>query len=116
MASRRFQLKYNVQKDREIIDRLEAQVSMQDYIRKLILSDIAADILREHIQLEDEDMRMNDVRQEWYENHCPAVSDPDYNCESCYYAEHPYLGLDNFICTAEEKGFKPFWEAWNHGK
>lgn len=51
MASRRFDFKFHCTKDAIIIDRLESQENKQQYIRSLILSDIAADGLRDVLQM-----------------------------------------------------------------
>lgn len=84
MASRRYQLKYNVLKDAEIISRLDAQSNIQDYIRKLVLSDIAADHL---LGLQsDIENGINQQRIEYWEKHCPAATNPDYDCSSCHHA------------------------------
>lgn len=81
MASRRYQLKYNVLKDAEIISRLDAQPNIQDYIRKLVLSDIAADHL---LGLQsDIENGMNQQRIEYWEKNCPAATNPDYDCAGC---------------------------------
>lgn len=81
MASRRYQLKYNLDKDREIISRLDRQENIQDYIRRLILSDIAADQLL-HLQSDIEAGRTKERIKFWEEN-CPAAGDPDFDCIDC---------------------------------
>lgn len=83
MAHYRVNLKYNTQRDSEIIQKLEAQENKQDYIRKLILSDIAASALL-GLQSDIEEGRADD-RIKFWEEHCPAVGDPDYDCFNCVY-------------------------------
>lgn len=53
MASKHYHIKFNFDHDKEIIDRIESKENKNDYIRGLVLSDIAADILRSSIKLED---------------------------------------------------------------
>lgn len=119
MASKNYHIKFHASKDAEIIARLEAQDNKNDYIRKLILSDIAADILRAHIHLTDPDPdeRYENVRQDWYNAHCPAISNPDYDCIGCYYAKHPKDDpwSDVVHCSADA-AFEEYWEVLNNGK
>lgn len=78
MANYRVNLKYNTQRDAEIIQKLEAQENKQDYIRKLILSDIAASAL---LGLQDDiehDRTMDRIN--FWEKHCRAVGDPEFDC------------------------------------
>lgn len=84
MATKRYNFKFHCLKDKDIIDRIDSQGNKQNYIRSLILSDIAADIIRANIKLEG-DQEENRIRNEWYEEHCPAINDPDYDCSGCYY-------------------------------
>ena len=99
MASRRFQLKYNINTDAEIIARLEEQESIQGYIRRLIQSDILADSLRGLFKIEERDPE-DQIRIDWYNKHCAAINDPDYNCDSCYYFQRHHYGEDRH-CAAE---------------
>lgn len=63
MATKRYNFKFHCLKDKDIIDRIDSQENKQNYIRGLILSDIAADILRDSIQLgEDPDKDPEDDR------------------------------------------------------
>ena len=52
MSSKRYNFKFHCVKDSEIIARLDAQENKQNYIRSLILSDIAADVLRASFKLD----------------------------------------------------------------
>ncbi len=117
MASKHYHFKFNFDSDKEIISRIEEQENKNDYIRSLILSDIAADILRSSIKLEDKKVCQMDCpscppdlkyqcnhsddplphpdhkmyyheRVNWFNEHCPAVGDPDYDCTGCYYFKH----------------------------
>lgn len=67
MASRRFQLKYNTVTDADIIKRLEAQESIQGYIRRLIWSDIMADSLQGVFKVISEDRKKIDL------HYCPII-------------------------------------------
>lgn len=90
MASRNYHFKFNTERDKTYIERLDAQDNMQNYIRRLILSDIAADSLRDIIQLapdpdEDPDEQYMIGRQDFYSRECEALNadaDPDC-CKSC---------------------------------
>lgn len=53
MSTKRYNFKFHCTKDSEIIARLDAQENKQNYIRSLILSDIAADVLRDAFKLGD---------------------------------------------------------------
>ena len=55
MASVHYHLKLNAVKDRIIIDRINAQDNKNNYIRRLVLSDIAADGLRPLLHLTDQE-------------------------------------------------------------
>jgi len=111
MANYRVNLKYNTQRDAEIIQRLEAQENKQDYIRKLILSDIAASALL-GLQLDVEEGRTDD-RIKFWEKHCPAVGDPEYDCYHCVFAKFNWTTGDQIRgCSLEEE-----WErVKNNGK
>lgn len=81
MANRHYHFKFNVEKDATYIQRLDAQENMQNYIRRLILSDIAADGLRDMIQLapENEKPDLHD-----YCKHCEHEEETDApECKSC---------------------------------
>ena len=105
MASKHYHIKFNFERDAQVIERIESMENKNDYIRNLILSDIAADILRYSIKLEDvkessigefypsifKPVDTDDVYHErinWFNEHCPAVGDPDYDCIGCYYFKH----------------------------
>lgn len=112
MASRRFQLKYNTNTDAEIIARLEAQESIQGYIRRLIQSDILADILRPAFHLEDRILSFN----EWMEKNCPAfdAGSADYDCRKC-----PYSGIhpdDGHIECCSNVYYDEYVEDMKHAK
>lgn len=55
MASKHYHIKLNFDSDREVIDRIESKENKNDYIRRLVLSDIAADYLQGMIQVDDQD-------------------------------------------------------------
>ena len=102
MANYRVNLKYNTQRDAEIIQRLEAQENKQDYIRKLILSDIAASALL-GLQIDIEEGRTDD-RIKFWEEHCPAAGDPEYDCFNCVYAKFHWTTGDQIRdCTLEDE-------------
>ena len=117
MASRRFDFKFHLEKDKDIIDRLESQENMQSYIRNLILSDIAADILRASIKLED-DPDIEKLKIEWYEEHCPAIHDPDYDCSGCHYhrfSKDDIAGTGSGYCVSLD-AFHDWLEDYRHGQ
>lgn len=77
MASKHYHIKFNFDHDKEIIDRIESKENKNDYIRGLVLSDIAADILRSSIKLEEQDPEYQKY-QEDVSNIREAVADPDF--------------------------------------
>ena len=83
MASKHYHFKFNFDHDREIIDRIESKDNKNDYIRNLILSDMAADILRESIKLEEQDPEYQKY-QEDVSNIKEAVADPDFQSYQDY--------------------------------
>ena len=111
MASKHYHIKLNFDTDREVIDRIESKENKNDYIRGLVLSDIVAEILRSSIKLEDvkedekeasigefypsifkpvdtDDVYYNHEKINWFNEHCPAVGDPNYDCIGCCYFKH----------------------------
>ena len=78
MASRRFQLKYNTVTDADIIKRLEAQESIQGYIRRLIWSDIMADSLQGVFNVIHEDRKQIDLHDPC--KHCEYEDEDSSNC------------------------------------
>lgn len=123
MASKHYHFKFNFDHDREIIDRIESKENKNDYIRSLILSDIAADILRSSIKLEDPDQDQdqdpeeirNQERVDFYNNHCPALNNLDpsiNNCDDCEYNVHytDVDGIEKAACSLEDEWRK----YWNH--
>lgn len=76
MASKHYHIKFNFDHDKEIIDRIESKENKNDYIRGLVLSDIAADILRESIKLEEQDPEYQKYQEDVSESQ-EAVADPD---------------------------------------
>lgn len=89
MGKYRINIKYNTEKDADVIQRLEAQENMQDYIRRLIRADIAADHLL-GLQEDIEDGSYKD-RVRFWEEHCLASVDPGIEdpCNECrYHAVH----------------------------
>ena len=119
MANRHYHFKFNVEKDATYIQRLDSQQNMQNYIRRLILSDIAADSLKDMIHLsatDDPDERYHIERENFYAKNCPAIGDPKASCKACqYFSAEEYGGS----CRIEEK-FKYEWirtrEASVYGK
>lgn len=124
MANRHYHFKFNVEKDATYIQRLDAQENMQNYIRRLILSDIAADGLRDLIQLapedekpdQDQDQDPDEVyyiaRQNFYASHCPAIGDREASCKGCLYFKPEEYGGS---CDIEDE-FKYQWiRAREHG-
>lgn len=53
MATKRYNFKFHCQHDAIIIDRLDSKKNKQQYIRSLILSDIAADSLMGVLKMSD---------------------------------------------------------------
>ena len=98
MANYRVNLKYNTQRDAELIQRLEAQENKQDYIRRLIMSDIAADSLRGLLTLQDDvEHGRTNARIRFWEENCPASVDPGEEdpCSTCkYYGKAGVCTLD----------------------
>lgn len=113
MATKRYNFKFHCLKDKDIIDRIDSQENKQNYIRGLILSDIAADILRDSIKLEEQDPdpdpeenEYND-RIDFYNDHCPALNnlDPSKNhCDGCEYKVHftDVDGIEKAACSLED--------------
>ena len=105
MASKHYHIKLNFESDREVIDRIESKENKNDYIRSLILSDIAADILRDSIKLDEQDPEKNEYfldRVNFYNDNCPALNNPDSSknhCDDCQYNVH-YTDVDGKVKTA----------------
>lgn len=100
MANYRVNLKYNTQRDAELIQRLEAQENKQDYIRRLIMSDIAADGLRGILTLDEMEQGREyaHARIRFWEENCPASVDPGDSdpCTDCkYYTRGGVCTLDD---------------------
>ena len=140
MASKHYHIKFNFDHDKEIIDRIESKENKNDYIRGLVLSDIAADILRESIKLEDvkesfdggnthalhEPVTRDDEsfdpaeneyndRVDFYNDHCPALNNLDSSknhCDDCQYNVHytDVDGKEKTACSLEDEWRK----HWNH--
>lgn len=119
MASKHYHIKFNFDHDNEIIDRIESKENKNNYIRGLILSDIAADILRASIKLGDQEQDPEEIRNhervDFYNDHCPALNNPDpsiNNCDDCKYNVH-YTDVDGIVktaCSLEDEWRK----YWNH--
>lgn len=114
MASKHYHIKFNFDHDKEIIDRIESKENKNDYIRSLIWSDIAADILRDSIKLEDQDQDPDEIqhqaRIDFYNDNCPAISELDSSknpCDGCTFNVH-YTDVDG-----KEKEACSLEEAWN---
>jgi hypothetical protein len=131
MASKHYHFKFNFDSDKEIISRIEEQENKNDYIRSLILSDIAADILRSSIKLEEvkdaleggdthavhepvtsdvESFDFGEMKEQamidYYNENCPAISNHDPETDYCSGCQFD----DGSICRIEEG-----WEKhWNH--
>lgn len=105
MASKHYHIKFNFDHDKEIIDRIESKENKNDYIRGLVLSDIAADILRDSIKLDDQDPEENEYfldRVNFYNDNCPALNNLDSSknhCDDCQYNVH-YTDVDGKEKTA----------------
>lgn len=88
MANRHYHFKFNTVKDATYIQRLDAQENMQNYIRRLILSDIAADSLQGIIHVEDSEDVYN-RKIDYYNEECVALGCMDINgddgrfCRDC---------------------------------
>lgn len=110
MASKHYHIKFNFDRDSEIISRIEAQDNKNDYIRSLILSDIAADILRDSIKLEDPDQDPEESKEQamidYYNENCPAISNHDPETDYCTGCQFH----DGTICRIEE-GWDKHWHA-----
>ena len=119
MATKRYNFKFHCMKDKDIIDRIDSQENKQNYIRGLILSDIAADILRESIILNQDPDSESDrlyTYDEWMEKHCKAfVDDNCDDCDGCPYLDYPSLGTDEQECNAAA-AYGEYVEDWKHGK
>ena len=116
MATKRYNFKFHCLKDKDIIDRIDSQENKQNYIRGLILSDIAADILRDSIILnQDPDSESDRIYtfDEWMEKHCKAFEDD--NCDGCPYLDYPSLGTDVQACNAGT-AYEEYLEEMKHGK
>ena len=103
MANRHYHLKYHITNDADIIERLDAQESIQGYIRRLIQTDILADSLQGVFKVEERDPE-EQIRIDWYNEHCPAINDPDYNCEGCFYhrySKDDVAGTGSGYCDAD---------------
>ena len=125
MASKHYHFKFNFDHDKEIIDRIESKENKNDYIRGLVLSDIAADILRESIKLdndlsdrackycEEEDCSncyqtiRHQARIDFYNDNCPAISELDSSknpCDGCKFNVHytDVDGKEKEACSLED--------------
>ena len=119
MANRHYHLKYHITNDADIIARLDAQESIQGYIRRLIQTDILADSLKGVFKIEDryldtdsvkpeidEDMNEFNRRRDLMNRFCHGTGadndDPDY-CYSCIWSYQPNdaLGTDVIRCQFE---------------
>ena len=117
MASKHYHIKFNFDHDKEVIDRIESKENKNDYIRNLIWSDIAADILRESIILnQDPDSESDRIYtyDEWMEKHCKAFDDDD-TCDGCPYLDYPSLGTDVQACNAGS-AYEQYVEEMTNGK
>lgn len=119
MANRHYHLKYHITNDADIIARLDAQESIQGYIRRLIQTDILADSLQGAFKIEDryldtdsvkpkidDDMKEFNRRRDLMNRFCHGTGadndDPDY-CYSCIWSYQPNdaLGTDVIRCKFE---------------
>ena len=127
MSSKHYHFKFNFDHDKEIIDRIESKENKNDYIRSLILSDIAADALLGSIKLEevkesfdcgntndvhepvthdvesfDPDENEYNERVDFYYDNCPALNNLDVSknhCEGCEFHTH-YMDIDKIERTS----------------
>ena len=120
MANRHYHFKFNTEKDQTYIQRLDAQENMQGYIRRLILSDIAADGLREMIQWPESDGFETPVtgidklraRYDFMNKNCP-VAESGGAIETCP-ETCPYRQVYPNDCSIED-AFESEWSS-DHGK
>lgn len=119
MANRHYHFKFNVEKDATYIQRLDAQENMQQYIRRLILSDIAADGLKDMIRFNDPESDVDpdedyEIRREdFYAKHCQAIGDPDASCKGCIYYDPQEYGGN---CNIEDEFRLQYGKAVTDGK
>ena len=111
MANRHYHLKYHITNDADIIARLDAQDSIQGYIRRLIQTDILADSLRPAFHLENRILTYD----EWMEQNCEAfkAGSVDYDCRIC-----PYSGIypvDGSIVCCADSYYEEYKEDLNDG-
>lgn len=122
MANRHYHFKFNVEKDATYIQRLDAQENMQNYIRRLILSDIAADSLKDVLVYLDTDSirepnpvikrKLNAIYGKAldlhdYCKHCEHEDDPDApECKICPHGDQDqdpdevyYIARQNFYAS-----------------
>lgn len=89
MASRRFQLKYNTKTDADIIARLEAQDSIQGYIRRLIWTDIMADSLQGVFKVLQNNKKIN------LHDPCSGCEFEDQDSIMCIETKCPHFDMTN---------------------
>ena len=111
MANRHYHLKYHITNDAEIIARLDAQESIQGYIRRLIQTDILADVLRPAFHLEDRTLTYD----EWMEKNCPAfdAGNVDYDCFNCPFHN---FNEDGVIICDSDIFYDKYLEDMKHGE
>ena len=98
MATKRYDFKFHCTRDAEVIARLDSKENKQQYIRSLILSDIAADGLLGLLQFKDQDA--DEIRKaELLRKACratdPDLEDPSTACDGCkyQYLKDPYYDV-----------------------
>lgn len=108
MATKRYNFKFHCIKDADVIQRLEQQDNMQDYIRLLIKSDILADSFK--LQLKFDKTWKETARQDYYNRECNALNDNNDGefCRQCVHGAYDYDKKP--ICTIEED-FAKYWEG-----
>lgn len=114
MATKRYNFKFHCIKDADVIQRLEQQDNMQDYIRLLIKSDILADSIKLTMATPDQEQDRESTiefqrRADLMAKFCHGAiedNDPDY-CYSCMWSYRPDNYSDMIRCkfdglTADE--------------
>lgn len=105
MATKRYNFKFHCIKDADVIDRLEHQDNMQDYIRLLIKSDILADSIELTMATPEQEQDRERAWQDYYDEHCKVFYSAccNSNCEH-------FDTSSDAVCTIEED-FAEYWEG-----
>ena len=105
MATKRYNFKFHCIKDADVIERLDNQENMQDYIRLLIKSDILADSIKLTMATQDQEQDRASMiefqrRADLMAKFCHGAiedNDPDY-CYSCMWGYRPDNYSDAIRC------------------